>query len=376
MIYLDNAATGGFKPNSVTETVINVIKYLSVNPGRSGHRLSQTGAEFVFSARKRLSAFFDNGDLSRVIFTKNCSEALNTAIYGTISLGGNVVTTVTEHNSVLRPLFTLEKQGKITVTVVKPRENGGVKAKDIENAITDKTYLVIMNHASNVTGTMNDVSGTGELLKDKNILFMVDGAQAAGHVPVKMQSENIDLLCVSGHKGLYGIGGSGALIIKKGVDVTPTFQGGTGTESFNPYQPDCYPERLEYGTLNLPAICSLEEGVRYIENNLDYVSRQLTETTSYLFEKLSEIERIAVYGKPNPFGIVAFSLDGVPSSEVAEILSYKFDVCVRGGFHCAPLMHNFLGTENDGLVRVSLSPHNTRREINALLSALKIISSV
>ena len=369
MIYFDNAATGGYKPYGVTETAINVIKYLNANPGRSGHRLSRTAADLVYSSRKTLSEFFGAKTPANVIFTKNCTEALNTAIHGTALKGGRVITTVFEHNSVLRPLFTLKERGLIDVRVVSPENGFFITAADIEKAFDESVYLVAVTGASNVTGAANDIAGIGEFLRDKNALFLVDGAQAAGHIRLNAQDMNINMLAVAGHKGMMAIAGSGALILNE-ADVLPLTEGGTGTESFNPLQPDCYPERLEAGTLNLPAICSLEEGARYLMNNLDYVNKCLTEATEYLINKLSKNPRAKIYSRKNAAGITAFSLSGIPSTDLAEILSNEYDIAVRGGFHCAPLCHKFLKTDEDGLLRVSLAINNTRREINEFIAAI------
>lgn len=375
MIYLDNAATGGFKPNSVLETAISAIKYLNANPGRSGHRLSKTGAGFIYSARKKLSEFFNNKSPERVIFTKNCSEGLNTAIYGLVTNNCHVITSCFEHNSVLRPLHTLKENNQIKLTIISPENGSFITDKDVEKAITDSTTVVILNHVSNVNGAVNDVKKIGDFLKDKNIYFIVDGAQSAGHVKIDMSEYNIDVLSVAGHKGLYGIAGSGALLFRNNCDIKPTFQGGTGTESFNLTQPKCYPETLEYGTLNLPAICSLEEGVRYIENTIEYLSVRLIEMSKFLIDKLKSIDKVKVYSKPNPAGIVAFSIAGISSIEVSSILSDEYDIAVRGGFHCAPLMHKFLKTEEDGLVRASICPHNTKRDLYYLYNSVKTICS-
>ena len=234
--------------------------------------------------------------------------------------------------------------------------------------------MVIVNNISNVTGAVNDVQEIGNFLKDKDILFMVDGAQSAGHIKINMDKFGINILCVAGHKGLYGIAGSGALIIDEKTEVSPTFSGGTGTETFNLSQPDSYPEKLEYGTLNLPAICSLDEGIRYIGNNLDFISNQLTLSSEFVIDKLSKIDKVKVYSQPNPAGIVAFTVDNHSSIEVAEILSDNFNIAVRGGFHCAPLAHKFLNTDEEGVVRASISLNNTKRELNALIDAIKKIT--
>ncbi|MBO5712990.1 MAG: aminotransferase class V-fold PLP-dependent enzyme [Clostridia bacterium] len=374
MIYLDNSATGGFKPTCVMETAVNVIRYLSANPGRSAHRLSKTGAEFIYNARKRLSKFFNNGSVERVIFTKNCTEALNIALLGLNIKNTTVITSVTEHNSVLRPLYALRDKGVITLKIITPSNEKFITAIDVINAYDESVSLVVLNGASNVTGAVNDISGVGDFLREKSTIFMVDGAQTAGHIKIDMQKFGVDILAVAGHKGLYAISGSGALIFNNKVKIEPTFFGGTGTESFNPSQPDCYPEKLECGTLNLPAICSIDEGVRYVENNIDYVSEMLINNTEYLIDKLSRNDKVTVYSTKNPVGIVAFKVNGISSSEIAETLSSTYNIAVRGGFHCAPLMHTYLKTDEDGLVRASISPNNTRRELNALIVAINKIT--
>lgn len=374
MIYLDNAATGGFKPVCVMETAVNVIRYLSANPGRSGHRLSKTGAEFIYSCRKRLSNAFNNGCVERVIFTKNCTEAINMALLGLNLNGGKIITSVLEHNSVLRPLHRLKETANVTITEIEPSNKKFVTLSDVASVYDDTVKLVILTHASNVTGYVNEIKEIGDFLREKSTIFMVDGAQSAGHIKIDMKKSNIDILCLAGHKGLYSIAGCGALLFTENVKIEPTYLGGTGTESFNPNQPDCYPEKLECGTLNLPAICSLEEGVRYVENNLEYIAEFLTSTTEYLINKLNNVKGVKIYSQKNPVGIVSFAINGISSNEVAEILSNKFDIAVRGGFHCAPKIHKFLNTDEEGLIRVSASPHNTKRELNALISAVKEIA--
>lgn len=375
MIYLDNAATGGFKPSQVIDTAVSVIKFLNANPGRSGHRLSKTAQEYVYSCRKKVAEFFGAENPSRVIFTKNCTESLNIAIHGGIKKG-RVLTSALEHNSVLRPLNTLNSKGIISLTVIKPKNNRYISVEDIMENYSPDVSAVCLNAVSNVTGESSNLNLIGDFLKDKDALFIVDGAQAGGHTHLSVKEQNIDMLCLAGHKGLYSIQGVGVLILSSRANPTAIFQGGTGTESFNPFQPDCYPERLESGTLNLPAICSLEEGVRYVEKNIEYIGNHLLDETSYLISQLNKINRVKVYSTPNKYGIVSFEIEGVPSSDVAEILSSKYDIAVRAGYHCAPLVHKMLNTENDGLVRSSIGMHNTRRELNALIVAIKEISSL
>lgn len=372
MIYFDNAATSGFKPSRSIDAAVYAMKFLNANAGRSGHKLALTCAEAVFSARQSVAALF-NAKPDRVVFTQNCTHALNAAIYGIYEKGSHVITTVTEHNSVLRPLFDLEKRGEITLTIICPT-TGGVTAKDVEKALTEKTRLVVMSATSNVTGTDNDVYGVGKLLKGTGIKFVVDGAQAAGHEQLDVKKLNCDALCVAGHKGLYSVQGVGAIILGDNAIIRPFIRGGTGSDTFNADMPEDYPEKLEGGTLNLPAICSLKEGADYCMGNVSYCSGQLTALTDCLITALGARPFIKLYSLPNAAGIVAFSHAEIPSQELASILSDKYDIAVRGGYHCAPLMHRYLGTEKFGLVRVSASPMNTRKEIRALIDAIDEIS--
>lgn len=368
MIYFDNAATGGFKPRAVTDAVCNVVRYLSANPGRSAHRLSLAGAEIVYSTRKALAELF-NAQSERVIFTKNCSEALGVAIYGMVEKDMHVITTVYEHNSVLRPLFLLKEKGFITLDVAVPEKDKSIVDK-ISELITEKTGLVVVSALSNVTGESLPILEIGKLCKQKNILFIVDGAQAGGHVKIDIKETGISALALACHKGLYGIMGSGALIVGDDVEISPVFVGGTGSESFNLKHPSTYPDRLESGTLNLPAIAGLFEGVRYVRCNLSAFNKILTEQTEYLIAELNKLPFVTCYSSPNPAGIVSFSVKNTSSVEVADLLNKNFDIAVRSGIHCAPLLHQYLGTVDVGLTRVSLSPQNTYREIRFFIKAL------
>lgn len=369
MIYFDNAATGGFKPRVVSDTAYNVIRYLCANPGRSGHRLSVTGSKTVFDCRKTLASTF-NGVTEKTIFTKNCTEALNLAILGTAKQGGHVVTTVFEHNSVLRPLYHLKKQKIIDLTIVQPDKEGDFY-QAIKQAVTYNTYAVVVNAVCNVTGQEIKLDKIGKLCKEKGLLFIVDGAQGCGHIPIDMKAQNVNLLALAGHKGLMGIMGVGALLIDQDTQVNPIIFGGTGTESTLTHQPDCYPEKLESGTLNLPAIASLEEGVNTVNESRQMFSNHLLGYTRSLCEELGKINGVRVFSKPNHAGIVAFSVNGFSSVEYADLLNSEYDVAVRGGLHCAPLTHQYLGSLDDGLVRASLAVQNTQNEIAYFISAVK-----
>lgn len=372
MIYFDNAATGGFKPRAVTDAAKTVISYLSANPGRSGHRLSVSGAKIVFDCRQALAKAFGS-EPDRVIFTKNCTEALNLAIFGLIKKGDHVITTVYEHNSVLRPLFHLKNRGDIELDIIEPEQDDDL-CQLILDKINERTKVIVTTAVSNVNGQKLPVDQIGALAKQKNLIYVVDGAQGGGHVSLNVRRDHISALALAGHKGLYGIMGSGALVLNQGVDVEPLLLGGTGSETFNLSQPLDLPERLEAGTLNLPAIAALNEGVRYIHSNLDNFQKYLLSSTALLIDGLKTIPQITCYSKPNESGIVAFSLRRVESTLLSDILSGDFDVAVRGGFHCAPLMHKHLKTDVDGLVRASLAVQNTSGEIHYLVRSLKKIA--
>lgn len=374
MIYLDNAATGGFKPSAVLDVAKNVLKYLSANPGRSGHRLSVTGAELVYRSRKSISSAF-NCPTERVIFTKNCTEAINTAIFGVLDKGDHVITTVYEHNSVLRPLYHLKNQGVITLDIVSSGESDDIVG-EIAKKITPKTKLIAVTSASNVTGEVMPIERIGLLAKDNGVKLLVDGAQGAGHVKIDMKKHNVSILTLACHKGLYGIMGSGVLAFDEDTEISPLTFGGTGIDTFNTSQPDDYPERLESGTLNLPAISALSDGVEYAMKNLANFSKNLENATQKLIRNLTEIVGVKVYSKPNPTGIVSFEIENVDSVEVAQILNDKYDIAVRGGFHCAPLIHKHLKTDQAGLVRVSLAVQNTSGELNYLVKAVREIVSL
>ena len=370
MIYFDNAATGGKKPDSVIECAVNTMKYLSVNPGRGTHRLSILAEEKIYLARKSVCSYFNGYCPERVIFTKNCTEGLNVAIFGTLKRGGHVICSVFEHNSVLRPLYALKRRGVITLSIVKPANGNIILKEDIEREITDKTYLVCLTAISNVTGETNDYEAIGAFLQQKNILFLVDGAQGGGHVELNMQKHSIDILCLSGHKGLNCIQGIGVLIFNKNINIKPLTYGGSGSETFAPI-PSCYPELLESGTHNLPAIIALTESVRYTFDGFKEKQRFLIMLSRYLIENMNKIKGIRLYSTPNPAGIVSFSYKDYFSQEISGVLCEKYGICTRGGFHCAPLTHEFLKTKENGLVRVSFSQYNDYDEIDRFLYCMQ-----
>lgn len=373
MIYLDNAATGGFKPRAVTDAAQSVLRFLCANPGRSGHRLSITGAKIIEECREIIGQTFD-AEQDRVIFTKNCTEALNVAIFGSVKKGDHVITTVYEHNSVLRPLFRLKEMGIISLDIVAPSIDTDIVEK-IKQKICPETRIIVTTAVCNVTGEELPIKAIGQLAKAHQLIYIVDGAQGGGHVPLSLKDMGISLLALAGHKGLYGIMGSGVLLISNDVDVEPLLYGGTGSESLNLHQPEVYPDKLEAGTLNLPAISALYHGVRYVQKNITNFAETLLQTTKNLIANLGTMKNVTCYSQANRSGIVAFALNNLPSSEVADLLNSDYDIAVRGGLHCAPLIHKHLNTAEEGLVRVSLAVQNSSREISYLLKAVAELTS-
>jgi selenocysteine lyase/cysteine desulfurase len=324
----------------------------------------------VYAVRKALCDFFGGYSPERVVFTKNCTEALNIAILGSIESGDRVVTTVAEHNSVLRPLYALKNKG-VHIDYAPLTENGDIDVDVIASLVNEQTKAVVITLASNVTGCTPDMLRLKGKLPEKTLLIC-DGAQACGHVKIDMKELGIDALAVAGHKGMCGIQGSGALIFSERFQPHPIMFGGTGSMSFDMNMPDFYPDRLESGTLNYPAIISLGAGVLWLNGELKNNEEKATALTSNIIDGLGNIEGVKLFSRPNPYGIVAFNLDGMTSEEVAFKLSDEFDICVRGGLHCAPLMHKALGT--NGLIRASLGWFNTQSEVEMFIKAIKEIT--
>ena len=364
MIYLDNAATGGEKTAAVQGAVLAAMKACA-NPGRSGHKRSIALAERVLACRKLLAELF-GGSFERVVFTKNCTEALNIAILGTLRAGDHAVVSCLEHNAVLRPLEHAKKTMGVTYSVV-PLVDGKLLPDTVASLVRPETRLCCITSASNVTGLAPDLDAIRLRLPER-VLFAVDGAQGAGHLPLHMRETGIDFLALAGHKGMQAIQGAGALLFSERACPDPVLFGGTGSESLNLNMPAFYPDALEAGTLNYPAVISMGEGALYLKTRLYEHRDRLVYFTDMLLEGLSKMPFVKVYSGTNPYGIVAFEVCGKSSEAVADVLSRDYSVCVRAGYHCAPLMHAALGTS--GLVRASLSAFNTENEVEYFLRAL------
>ena len=373
MIYLDNASTTNKKPFCVKRALKKALSHkYCANPGRSSHKLSINAGNVVFETRVLLNDFFGGYGEQNVIFTSGCTEALNLAILGTIKKGGNVVYTSNEHNSVARPLEHLKSKNIITTTLVKTNDDGKTNPSDIEKAITDKTYLVIVNHTSNVTGATSNVEAIGKICKKHNVIFLVDGAQSAGHKKIDMKKMNIDMLAVAGHKGLLSAQGVGALLLSNKIKLEPIKFGGTGTYSEKLLPPTTYPEGLEAGTSPTPAIFSLNAGIKYLNKNFEKINNKIQKLTKYLLGELylrqNINKNIKIYTPKNALnGVVSFSIDGISISEIVNYFN-EHNICVRAGMHCAPLCHEKIGTiKNGGTVRVSISNFNHMWEIKRFL---------
>jgi len=374
MIYFDNAATGGKKPDTVLTAVSSALK-VCANPGRSGHKLSLSCLGIVQECRNALSDYFEGYGFERVAFTKNCTEALNLALFGTLKKGDHVIASVMEHNSVLRPLKRLSDERKVDyelcpILPVRENEPTALDLATLKKMMKPSTKAVVITSCSNVNGAIPSLYAIRKVLP-KSVLLIVDGAQGGGHIPIKMKSMGIDLLALAGHKGLFAMQGSGALLFSERVELPPILYGGTGTMSFSLDMPEFYPDNLEAGTLSFPAVYSLLEGIRYLAVNGRQISSKIKELSEYFHEELSKLPAYQAYSVPNESGIIAFAHERMQSEYIASLLSSRYDIAVRGGLHCAPLMHQALGTQENGLVRASFSHFNTRAEIDELLRALK-----
>ena len=371
MIYLDNSATSGFKPECVKRSAVSCMEHLSANAGRSGHKKSVAAAMLVYRTREKLKKFV--GCEGEVAFTGSCTEALNLAILGSAVFGGHVVTTVFEHNSVLRPLHELNAAGRTTLSVAAPSSSGKLGFDEIRRHIRGNTYLVAVTGTSNVTGARTDIEDIAAGLNGSKIKLLVDGAQSVGYVPVDMAKTGIDYLAVAPHKGLHALQGVGALCMAKGSLPRPVKYGGTGTQSTSLLQPSEPPECYESGTLPLVAIAALNRAIDWTKKNFEENTVNLRHLQKRLLKGLKEIDGIDVKSSENDSGIVAFAPKKMSSEHVCDALDSRYDVAARGGLHCAPLMHKYLGTLESGIVRLSVGCDNTVSEIDTVIGALREI---
>jgi len=379
MIYFDNAATSYPKPKEVLEAIIDFTENIGASPGRSGHRLSIEAGRILYQCRENLAELFNASDPLRIIFTLNITEAINLVLKGLMRAGDHALTSSVEHNSVMRPLRELGKNG-VQVQVIPCSTDGMLEPKDIEKAIKDNTTLILLNHASNVTGTLLPIRSIGEIARKRNILFLVDAAQTAGAYPLDMEKEHIDLLAFTGHKGLFGPTGTGGLVIGERVNIQriiPLKTGGTGSRSESEIHPDFLPDRYESGTPNIAGIAGLNAGIRYIlKRGIKQIYQQELSLTDKLISGLKEIPGIIVYGKnsiENRVAVVSFNIQHQSPSDIGLKLDEDHDLMCRVGLHCSPASHKTIGTFPTGTVRFSMSIFNTNEDIK---KAVRVVSKI
>lgn len=372
MIYLDNAATSKFKPKCMFDAMFCQLGD-SANPGRGGHNDSLDCAIKINDTRSALKALTGADDGYGLVFTSGCTEALNLAIFGYLcdKKGANVVATVFEHNSVLRPLERLVRQNVLKeVRYASPSDpSQSVSADDVAKLADADTAMIIVNHVSNVNGATADVEGIGAFAKDRNIPFLVDGAQSLGHLRVNVKKCNISMLAGAGHKGLHGSQGTGFLIISDDIKLHPIRFGGTGTFSESLLQPEDVPEGLESGTMNTAGIIGLRAAAEWTYGNFDRINRHIAYLSSQTLYGLSKIKDVEIYTKTLS-GVISFNVRGKDSTDVADYLNDN-DVAVRSGLHCAPLAHDFLGTKDRGTVRISLGYNNNSYHVSRTLELIE-----
>lgn len=377
LIYMDNGATSFPKPPAVWEAMERFLREVGGSPGRSGHRLSQEAARIVFNCRESLAALFGVPDSRRIVFTVNATEALNVAILGLLKRGDRVVTTSMEHNSVMRPLRALVRSRGILLDIVKSDGAGRVNLQRLGEALAAGPRLVVVNHASNVTGAVAPLAEIGPMVKDAGSLFLVDAAQSAGVLPVDVEGSRIDLLAFTGHKGLLGPQGTGGLWVREGVEVEPVYRGGTGSNSELEEQPSFYPDRLESGTQNAVGLAGLHAGVEFIrERSVDALREHERNLARRLLEGLAQLSGIRIYG-PGADGertsVVSFTIEGMDPSEVGFLLDEAFGVLARTGLHCAPGAHRTIGTYPTGTVRLSPGCFTTGDAVDKVVEACRYL---
>jgi len=377
MIYLDNSATSRPKPFEVIKAMNNFLNNVCANSGRSGHRLSVEAGRIVYEARESLAELFNIKNPLQIIFTMNATESINLALLGLLQEGDHVITSSMEHNSVMRPLRFLENCG-VNISVAQCSKLGLLDPDDVKKLIRKNTRIIVLNHASNVTGTIQPVKEIGKIARENNILFLLDSAQTAGAYPIDVNNMNIDLLAFTGHKSLYGPQGTGGLYIREGINPKPLKYGGTGSRSDEEFQPDFLPDEYESGTLNLPGIAGLGEGVKYVMAfGVDFIRNNDQRLTKMLIEGLLSIPNVLVYGDHSEkmrIGVVSFNIKGFSPSEVSFYLDEDFDILCRSGLHCAPSAHKTIGTFPQGTIRFSLGIFNDDNDVIESINAVRKIA--
>lgn len=373
MIYLDSAATSYHKPNGVARAVAEAISHMG-NPGRGAHEASLDASRVVYGTREKMAELFGAEEASQIVFTANSTESLNIAIQGLVDPGDHVITTVMEHNSVLRPLYLCQQRG-VSLTILPFSAAGTVTPEAIEAVIRSNTRMIVCTHGSNLTGDLNDLEAIGRVCKKHHLLFVVDASQTAGVFPIQIDSMNIDVLCFTGHKSLMGPQGTGGMCVRKGVRIRPLLVGGSGIDSYSKIHPQVMPTALEAGTLNAHGIAGLSAALDFIKKVTPDVIRQREEELTRRFvSQIKSIPGVKLYGNYEQFPrapILSLNILDYDSGEIADVLAQDYGIMTRAGAHCAPLMHEALGTKSQGAVRFSFSYFNTEEEIDQAANAIR-----
>lgn len=373
MIYMDNAATTLQKPECVAQAVVNAMNSFG-NAGRGLNDASMGAARVIYDTREKLCRLFHGENPKQFAFTSNATESLNTAIQGLIGPGDHVITTMLEHNSVLRPLYERENAGA-ELTILTCDAQGNISYEEMEKAIRENTKAIVCTHGSNLTGNLTDVGRIGAIAKKHGVLLIADASQTAGLIPIDVQVMQIDVLCFTGHKGLYGPQGTGGIYVRPGVEIKPLKRGGSGIETYNKNHPVQMPTALEAGTLNSHGIAGLNAALTYIEETgVEHICRLALERMWQFYEGVCDIPGVTVYGDfsgKERAPIVSLNIEDFDSAEVSDELLTEYGIATRGGGHCAPLMHEALGNVEQGAVRFSFSHFNTQEEVEKAISAIR-----
>jgi cysteine desulfurase family protein len=375
--YLDNAATSYPKPPEVVAAMVRFMETIGASPGRSAHRRSLEAARLVFAAREAVAELFHIPDSARIIFTPNATAALNLALFGFLTPGSEVVLSGLEHNSVMRPLMALERQRGIRLKILPGGPAGQIDPAQLRQHLRPQTKLIVINHASNVTGTIQPLSAIRSV--SGAIPLLVDAAQSAGVVPIDVIAQGIDMLAFSGHKGLFGPPGTGGLYVRAGLDLAPLIFGGTGSNSEYFEQPGSWPDRFESGTPNSVGLAGLLAGVRFVlQTGLERIAAHERELTDYLTHELAQIAGVTLWSEPNPanrIAVLSCTIAGLTASRVAARLDREYDIAVRVGLHCSPLAHKTIGTFPSGTIRLAPGYFQSLADMVPVIAALRQIAA-
>lgn len=372
MYYFDNGATSFPKPESVYNKVTEVMREYGANPGRGSHTMALKAARAIYETRCSVARLFNIKDPLRVAFTANATMSLNLAINSVIESGDKIVTTNIEHNSVLRPLYAFREKGIIELEIVKVYKDGKLCIEEILKTIDKDTKAVVLNHASNVTGSILPIETIGRELRLRGILFIVDASQSAGVIDIDVEKMYIDILCFAGHKSLLGPQGTGGIYVREGVVLKRFIEGGSGSNSKSKRHPDKMPEIYEFGTSNTPAIAGLGAGIDFLlEKGVGNIRDHELKLANFFYKEVKKIPGVIVYGEEERVPVVSINVEGVDPSDLSSELDEEYGIATRPGMHCAPLVHEAMGTGDRGAVRFSFGYFNNIEEVNYAIKALK-----